>query len=54
MDNWRTEYLSLKKVNKYQKELLENGAKSLSQSWALNAIHQDWKRMKGIKNEDSE
>lgn len=52
--NWRSEYLSLKKVNKYQQELLENGPKSLCQSWALSAMYQDWKRMKGIKNEDSE
>ena len=28
--------------------LLENGAKSLSQSWILGALYQKWKRVKGI------
>ncbi|WJZ48346.1 hypothetical protein [Synechococcus phage DSL-LC02] len=54
MNDWKQEYLSIKKVNKYQQELLEHGPKSLSQSWALNAMHQDWKRLKGIKNENAE
>jgi len=54
MDDWKSEYLSLKKVTKYQQELLENGPKSLSQSWALGAMKTDWKRLKGIKNENSE
>ena len=31
------------------KELLNEGAKSLSQSWILQALHYDWKRKKGYK-----
>ena len=30
------------------RRLLENGAKSLSQSWILGALYQKWKRVKGI------
>ena len=28
---------------------LENGPKSLSQSWYMNALYQRWKKMKGYK-----
>ena len=34
----------------FQFELLENGPKSLSQSWILGAMHGNWKKMKGIKD----
>ena len=46
--NWREEakgYTS----SKYQLELLENGPKSLSQSWMMGAMHNKWKKMKGYK-----
>ncbi len=45
--NWREEYLSMKAVSKQQRELLENGPKSLSQSWILGAMRQKWMRIKG-------
>ena len=45
--NWREDYLGYKHVTKRQRELLENGAKSLSQSWLLGAMYNEWKRMKG-------
>ena len=48
--NWREEYLGYKHVNKKQRELLENGAKSLSQSWLLGAMYNEWKTMKGYKD----
>ena len=48
--NWREDYLGYKHVTKRQRELLENGAKSLSQSWLLGAMHNDYKRKKGIKD----
>ncbi len=47
--NWREEYKSYTS-NKSYLELLENGPKSLSQSWILNALYQKWKKIKGIKN----
>ena len=47
---WRKEYLARKAgLNKRQVELLEEGPHSLSQSWLLMAMHNDYKKMKGIK-----
>ena len=50
--NWREEYKSIKVLNSKQIELLDNGPKSLSQSWILGSMYNDWKRMKGIKEPD--
>ena len=50
--NWREEYLGYKHVNKKQRELLEHGAKSLSQSWLLGAMYNEWKSMKGYHKYD--
>ena len=47
--NWRSEYLDLKVLSISQCELLEKGPKSLSQSWILGAMYNDWKRSKGYK-----
>ncbi len=47
--DWRQEYKSMRLLSRYEIELLDNGAKSLAQSWMLNALHQDYKRKKGIK-----
>jgi len=47
--SWRKEYLGMKVVSKRQRELLEEGPHSLSQSWLLMAMHNDYKKMKGIK-----
>ena len=44
---WREE-MKAYTTSKLHLELLENGAKSLSQSWILGALHQKWKRIKGI------
>ena len=49
-EDWRQEYLGMKAHGKYQTELLENGPKSLAQSWMMGAMHNDWKRKKGIKD----
>ena len=46
--NWREEYKNYTS-NSFHLELLDNGAKSLAQSWMLNALPQDYKRKKGIK-----
>ena len=48
--NWREEYKNYTSSKK-ELELLENGAKSLSQSWILGALYQKWKRIKGIPPE---
>ncbi len=46
--NWREEYKAYTS-DKKQLELLENGPKSLSQSWILGALHNKWMKMKGYK-----
>ena len=49
--SWRQDYLNnySHSLPKKWKELLNEGAKSLSQSWILQALHYDWKRKKGYK-----
>ena len=49
--NWREEYKAYTSNEKYL-ELLENGPKSLSQSWILGALHNKWMKMKGYKYPD--
>ena len=44
--NWREEYKSYTSNKRYI-ELLENGPKSLSQSWLLGALYSEWKKIKG-------
>ena len=46
--NWREEYKSYTNNKRYL-ELLENGPKSLSQAWLLGALHNEWKKIRGIK-----
>ena len=47
--NWREEQKAYT-TSKYELELLENGPKSLSQSWMMGALHNKWKKMKGYKD----
>ena len=49
--NWREELKGYTN-SKYELELLENGPKSLSQSWVMGALYQKWKKIKGIKSEE--
>ena len=49
--NWREEYKSYT-TNKRYIELLENGPKSLSQSWLLGALYNEWKQIKGYDKLD--
>ena len=49
--NWREEYKSYTSNKKYL-ELLENGPKSLSQSWILGALYNEWKKIKGYDKLD--
>ena len=50
--NWRKDYADNYCNNKRHLELLENGPKSLSQSWLLGAMYNEWKRMKGYHKFD--
>ena len=49
--NWREEYKQYTSKKRYL-ELLENGPKSLSQSWLLGALYNEWKKMKGYNKLD--
>ena len=48
--NWREQYKSMKILSERQIKLLEEGPKSLSQSWHLQALYSNWKKIKGIKD----
>ena len=48
-ESWRDGYKGFTR-NKMELELLENGPKSLSQSWHLQALYSNWKKIKGIKD----
>ncbi len=50
--NWREDYKGYKHLNKKQRDLLDNGPKSLSQSWLLGAMYSEWKQMKGYHKND--
>ena len=47
--NWREDYAKNFCNNKRHLELLENGPHSLSQAWLLGALHNKWKKIRGIK-----
>ena len=46
ISNWREE-MKAYTSSKYELELLENGPKSLSQSWIMGALHNKWKKIMG-------
>ena len=48
--NWREE--SLPYYTGKQEELLKNGPKSLSQSWIMGAMYNEWKRRNGYNKLD--
>ena len=49
--NWREEYKGYTS-SRYELDLLENGPKSLSQSWMMGALHNKWKKIKGYDKLD--
>ena len=49
--NWREDYKQYTS-NKRHLELLENGPKQLSQAWVLQALYNEWKRIKGYDKLD--
>ncbi len=51
---WRSEYLEWKgrkQLSEYQIRLLEEGPKSLAQSWALQAMKREWTIHYGKRDE---
>ena len=51
-NNWKKELLDSKILNKKESNLLKNGAKSLSESWYLQALYVRWKKLKGLHLKD--
>ena len=51
--NWREDYNQYTS-NKRHLELLENGPKQLSQAWVLQALYNEWKKIKGYDKLDPE
>ena len=49
--NWREEYKQYTSNKRYL-ELLENGPDSLSSSWILGALYNEWKKIKGYNELD--
>ena len=47
--NWREEYKAYTS-SRYELDLLENGPKSLSQSWMMGALYNKSKKIKGYKD----
>ncbi len=52
--NWRSEYIDIKsrQLSSRQVQLLESGADSLASSWFLQAMYNDWKKIKGYDKLD--
>ena len=48
--NWREEYAGMKILGKSSRELLDNGPKSLAQSWRMQAMYGKWKKIMGYKD----
>ena len=47
-ESWREEYAGMMPLGKYQSNLLQNGPKSLAQSWMMQAMYNNWKKKKGF------
>ncbi|WP_115160797.1 hypothetical protein [Synechococcus sp. UW86] len=48
--SWRAEYLEMKTgLKESQIRLLKEGPTQLAQAWLLQAMHNDYKKMKGIR-----
>ena len=48
-ENWKEEYKKWKALKPFQIKMLDEGAKSLSQAWLLNAMWCEWKNINIIK-----
>ena len=47
--NWVEQYKEWRPLKPYQVKLLDDGAKTQSQAWLINAMWCDWKDIKKIK-----
>ncbi len=47
---WKDQYKKWKFLEPYQVKLLDDGPKSLSQSWLVNSMWCEWMDMKKIKD----
>jgi len=45
-EQWKTEYARSNDLNKTQLRILQEGPRSLSESWILDAMHYNYKRSK--------
>ena len=52
--NWKKELLDSQIFNKKESNLLKNGAKSLTDSWWLQALYVRWKKLKGYEDPNIE
>ena len=51
--DWKQKLLDSEKFNKKQENLLNNGAKSLTESWLIGTLYIRWKKLKGIREQAS-
>ena len=51
--DWKQEILDSAKFNTKQKNLLKNGAKSLTNRWLLGVLYTRWKKLKDIREQPS-
>ena len=50
-EGWQKDYLNTRgHLSSLQRELLENGPKFLAQSWMMQRMYNEWKRMRGLED----
>ena len=49
MEDWRDQYKQWKLLKDFQIKLLDEGPKTLSQTWLVNQMWCDWRDIKKIK-----
>ena len=49
-EQWQNQYKGWKSLKPFQIKLLDEGAKTLSQSWLLNEMWCDWKALRRLKD----
>ena len=54
LNNWKKELLVIQILNKKESNLFKNRAKSLTDSWWLQALYVRWKKLKGYEDPNIE
>lgn len=49
LNDWKDEYKQWKLLKPFESKLLDEGAKTLSQTWLLNQMWCEWRDIKKIK-----